>query len=102
MANSALEKMQDIDKEKLIELLTDELPVLRAKIGLSQEDVSMIIGISRQTYSAIETKKRKMTWSIALSLILYYEQNESTRLMVEGMGVITDELRQILNMNRRE
>ncbi|MCR5736581.1 MAG: hypothetical protein K6G64_02905 [Eubacterium sp.] len=33
-----------------------------------------------------------MTWSIALSLILYYEQNESTRLMVEGMGVITDEL----------
>jgi len=102
MANSALEKMQDINKEKLIELLTDELPVLRAKIGLSQEDVSMIIGISRQTYSAIETKKRKMTWSIALSLILYYEQNESTRLMVEGMGVITDELRQILNMNRRE
>ncbi|MCR5736582.1 MAG: helix-turn-helix domain-containing protein [Eubacterium sp.] len=51
--------MQDIDKEKLIELLTDELPVLRAKIGLSQEDVSMIIGISRQTYSAIETKKEK-------------------------------------------
>ena len=43
-----------------------------------------------------------MSWSIALSLILYYEQNESTRLMVEGMGVITDELRQILNMNRRE
>ena len=52
-------EMKEIDKEKLIEVLTEELPVLRAKIGLSQDDLSDIIGISRQTYSSIETKNDK-------------------------------------------
>lgn len=102
MASSAIEKMNEIDKEKLIDILTEELPVLRAKIGLSQEDVSLIIGISRQTYSAVETKKRKMTWSTFLALVLYYEQNESTRPMIENIGVLTDELKEIMKINRRE
>lgn len=49
------------NKERLLEIMTDNLPALRAKIGLSQEEVSYIIGISRQTYCAIETHKRKMS-----------------------------------------
>ena len=60
----------EIDREKLISLLVDELPVLRAKIGLSQGELSDIIGVSRQTYSAIETRKRKMTWNTFLSIVL--------------------------------
>lgn len=57
-------EIQEIDKERLIDILTEELPVLRTKIGMSQEDLSEIIGISRQTYSSIETKKRKMSWNV--------------------------------------
>lgn len=93
---------QDIDKERLIDILTDELPVLRAKIGVSQDDVSGIVGISRQTYSAIETKKRRMTWGTFISLVLFFEQNETTRPLIEGVGAYPDELRQLLNINRRE
>lgn len=52
----------DIEREHLINILTDNLPVLRARIGSSQDDLSNIIGFSRQTYSAIETKKRNMSW----------------------------------------
>ena len=54
-------ELNEDDREELMKLLTEELPVLRAKIGLSQSELSSIIGVSRQTYSAIETKKRKMT-----------------------------------------
>ena len=54
-------ELPELDRDKLIEILTDELPVLRAKIGVSQDDISSIVGISRQTYSAIETKKRTMS-----------------------------------------
>ena len=53
----------DIEREHLINILTDNLPVLRARIGSSQDDLSNIIGFSRQTYSAIETKKRNMSWA---------------------------------------
>lgn len=46
-------------KDKLISHLTDNLKILRAKGNFTQENVANAIGISRQTYNAIECKKRK-------------------------------------------
>ena len=40
---------KSLNKEILLEIMTDNLPALRAMIGLSQDDISDIIGISRQT-----------------------------------------------------
>jgi DNA-binding XRE family transcriptional regulator len=94
-------EIQEIDKEQLIDILTEELPVLRAKIGLSQDDLSDIIGISRQTYSSIETKKRKMSWNVFLSLILMFDNNEKTKGMLEATGAFPENLRNILNIDRR-
>lgn len=52
-------KNDELEKDNLIEILTEELPSLRAKIGITQEELCDIVGISRQTYSSIETKKEK-------------------------------------------
>ncbi len=101
MGNYEVNELPELDKDKLIEILTDELPVLRAKIGISQDDISSIIGISRQTYSGIETKKRKMSWNIFLSLILFYGYNEKTTDLVEAIGAFPQELKQTFNINRR-
>ena len=57
------------EKNIMISRLVDELPVLRTKMGVSQDELANMIGISRQTYSSLETRKRKMTWSIFLSLL---------------------------------
>jgi DNA-binding XRE family transcriptional regulator len=94
--------MSDLDKDKLIGLLTEELPVLRAKVGLSQEDLSNIIGISRQTYSTIETGKRKMSWSTFLSIILVFAFNEKTSTILEASGALSPELKEVLNVDRRK
>ena len=66
------------EKEKLITTLTPELVVLRAKAGISQEELSDLIGVSRQTYSAIERGAKQMSWSTFLSLILFYDCNQKT------------------------
>ena len=44
------------EKDELIEELTNELAVLRSKAAVSQEELSKIIGISRQSYGDIERK----------------------------------------------
>lgn len=93
--------IQEIDREKLIGILTEELPVLRAKIGLSQDDLCNIIGISRQTYSAIETQKRQMSWNTFLSLILVFENNEKTRSLLQTTGAFPDSLKEMLNVDKR-
>ena len=53
----------EFNNSKRIELINTmiiELPVLRARIGASQADISERIGVSRQTYNAIENGKKKI------------------------------------------
>lgn len=77
----------DKKREFLKELLRAELQTLRAKAKISQEDLSKMIGISRQTYSEIETGKRKMTWNVFLALLLFYDYNTSTHQMIRTLGI---------------
>lgn len=89
------------EKMKLVDILTEELPSLRAKIGITQADLCEIIGISRQTYSSIETRKGKMSWNIYLSLIMFFIHNEKTLPIIDNIGAFPDKLKESLNINKR-
>ncbi len=78
----------DTEKEKYIEVLTDELPVLRARIKVSQADLARGVGISRQTYSLIETKKQQMTWVTFMAMIAFFSGDPRTRRELEALGLI--------------
>ena len=54
-----ISSITQIDKKMLMEKLSAKLPALRAKMGSSQAELGELIGVSRQTYSMIETQKRK-------------------------------------------
>ena len=95
------DKCKEINKEALVEILTEELPAMRAKIGITQEELCAIVGISRQTYSSIETKKRKMSWNTYLSLILFFIHNEKTAPVIETIGAFPENLKEALNINNR-
>jgi len=79
-------------REILIERMTDNLPVLRRKLKLSQESLAQIIGSSRYTVMLIETKKRKMTWNTFLSLLLLFDKNEDTGVLLRALEIYTDAL----------
>lgn len=72
--------------------MTENLPVLRKKLKLSQEGLAKIIGTSRYTVMLIETKKRRMTWNTFLSLLLLFEKNEDTAVLLRVLKIYTDEL----------
>lgn len=57
-------------KNICIEMMTENLASLRAKADITQGEISNLIGISRQTYYAIETGQRTMSWNTYLSLLL--------------------------------
>lgn len=101
MADEILKAEEVMDKEKLIEILTEELPLLRAKIGITQEELSDMVGISRPTYSAIETKKRRMSWNVYLSLLMVFTQNEKTAPMIDRIGAFPENLKNSLNISKR-
>lgn len=78
------------EQDRLIMLLTEELPVLRARLRISQDELSRCIGISRQTYSLIENKKQKMSWVTFMAFIAFFQNNAKTRSALNDMGLITN------------
>ncbi len=83
-------------RNTIVELLRKELPVLRAKARISQEDIAEKIGISRQTYSSIETGKREMSWTTFLALIAYFQNNESTKKMIGEINGLSEGIEMIM------
>ena len=71
------------DREELIQTLTGALPILRAAIGISQGDIADYVGISRQTYCALEIGKRQMSWNTFLSLFLFFISNSETNNLLK-------------------
>ena len=47
------------EKRKYINALAEELPSLRAKVGVPQDELAKIIGVSRQTYMGMLKEEPK-------------------------------------------
>lgn len=74
----------DAKKELCCIQLVNDLPVLRARLGVSQEEVASKIGVSRQTYNSYEAKKRPVPWSVCIALITFFASNSKTREMMRN------------------
>lgn len=88
-------------KSKLTKELAADLPLMRAKLGLSQEELGAKIGITRQTIVAFETGKRPISWSVYLSLMFLFFRNESTKKLVWVLGLYTKELDEFLTLTEK-
>ena len=81
--------LTDKEKERFITTLTPHLAILRTKAEISQEEIANLIGVSRQTYSSIERKIRKMSWSTYLSLVLFYDHNQKTHQLMRQLSLFS-------------
>lgn len=78
-------------KDKLIRKLTPDLKLLRVRADITQEKLANIIGLSRQTYSQIETGSKLMTWNTYLSLIFFYNSVDETSKLLNALDIYPDE-----------
>jgi len=85
-------KITDKEKEKYIDALTEELPILRVKVGVPQDELARLIGISRQTYGSIERRERRMSWNTYLSLVFFFDYNQATHKMLRTLSAFPSEL----------
>ena len=80
------------ERDKYIDALNENLAVLRVKAGISQIELCNVIGVSRQTYSAIETGKKRMMWPTYLTLIYFFDSLTETRELLRNMSAYPREL----------
>lgn len=87
------------EKKKFINALLKDLPLLRAKSGASQEEIAGVIGITRQSYGAIERKVRPLNWNTYLALILFFDYNAKTHNLLHTLSAFPHELIRRFNGN---
>ncbi len=92
MTNESRYNLSHKEKEYFISALVPELLTLRVKANISQEELANLIGVSRQTYGAIERGTQKLSWNTYLSLILFYDYNENTRDILHALNAFPSEI----------
>ena len=97
MSMDKIWQIQPEEKEKYIASLTPELAALRIKAGISQDELSNLIGVSRQTYGSVERGTQKLSWNSFLSLILLYDSNMDTHDMLRHITSFPTDLYKKLN-----
>jgi DNA-binding XRE family transcriptional regulator len=91
------ESITEIDKQRYLRTMAENLPVLRAKLGLTQAELADIIGVSRQTIATAEIGSREMSWSTFISLLFMFRHNEATNALLPVLGIYTPELSSLFN-----
>ncbi len=91
-----------MNKDLLMERMTENLPVLRKKLKLSQEALAQVIGSSRYTVMLMELRKRKMTWNTFLSLVLLFDKNPDTSVLLRALEIYTDEFDSFIKLKLKE
>lgn len=83
------EKYYITDEYKTIskEILVENLPSLRARVGLTQEEVAHMLSVSRQTYYSWENKKSEMPWSAFLAIVYIFDSFTSTHEMIRELRI---------------
>ncbi len=80
------------EREKYTRLMAENLPMLRTKLGLSQTELAELMGVTRQTVSAVENGVRPLSWTGFLSLLFIFMENSETKPLLKVLGIYSDEL----------
>lgn len=59
-------------REHCYEVLAENLPMLRGKLRITQEDLAKAVGVSRQTITLIESKKYISKWNLFMALMFVF------------------------------
>ena len=88
--------MDEQQRNALINNMAENLPVLRKKLRMTQDELAGMVGVSRSTLASIEGKKRNMTWNMFLSFLLVFTKNRETDKLLSAMEIYTDEFNEFI------
>lgn len=79
-----------INKEAYLQAMCKNLITLRATLGLTQEELAYLAGISRQTIVSAE-RNCKLSWNSFLSLVFIFSCCKETKDLMDFWGIFPEE-----------
>jgi DNA-binding XRE family transcriptional regulator len=79
-------------KEAYCSLMTGLLSMLRIRLGMTQEELSKVSGVSRVTISQIESGRAKMNWLHFTALMMVCNADRNAKEFLYANGLLDDPL----------
>ncbi len=80
-----------MDKEKIIDILSEKLKLVRTEYNFSQEKMALVLGLSKKTLIQIEKGRTKLGWAQAVALCAIFRESEILQMTLGGNPVETME-----------
>lgn len=74
------------ERQEMLETLVNNIPVLRSKMGITQQELADRIGITRNTLNAIENKKTTLSWVNFIAITLLFYINDDTKPLLDTLN----------------
>ena len=72
--------------------LTELLPQLRSRLGMTQEELGIVSGVSRVTISQIESGRARMNWLHFSALMMVCTAEKNTKELLYARGLMDEKL----------
>lgn len=73
-------------------LMSEHLPDIRKRLGMTQEELESASGVSRVTLSQIESSRGKMNWLHFTALLQICCENRDTKELLYARGLLDQKL----------
>ena len=95
-------RISQLDKEKLTEKFTSELPGILEKLDLSVDKLSRISGLDTDKLLEVYNGSRVIMWNEFMSVLFILWRNDQGRRLIEEKNLFPDELKEIMSINKNE
>lgn len=95
-----MEAMEYIDKEKLIEKLVKELPDIKERLAITNDDLEDMTNIGAKRIAAFEEGRQEMKWSEYLSIVFVLWSNDVSKGILDEKGLFPPEMRRAFSVNK--
>ena len=95
-----MQELEALDRDKLIQKMTQALPEIRENFNLTCEDLERATNIGAKRITAFEEGRQMPKWSEYLSIVFVLWTNESSRGILDEKGLFPVELKRAFSVNR--
>ncbi len=100
MADTQTENLNDLDKDMLMTILANKLPVIAGEMGTTPSGIAVRTGLDVERVRNIVSGKRKMKWSEYMSILFLLWYDEVGHEQVENYGLFPEALKKAMSVNR--
>ena len=85
--------VERLSRRWLLEEMRRDLAPLRLLLGMSQEEMGNLLGVSGSAYKSLEAGKKEVSWDQYLALLFLFRCNDRTAAVAETLGLYPESLK---------